>query len=115
MEEVKDQYGFNFKTLNLGGGFGIKYLDSDPEVDIEGFLPVLVKEVEERLAKSNLEIENVLIEPGRSIVGDAGITLYTCGGVKKTYAGVEYLFIDGGMADNPRFALYGAKYTFANA
>ena len=115
MEDVKDKYGFNFKTLNLGGGFGIKYLDSDPEVDIEGFLPVLVKEVEDRLENSPLEVKNVLIEPGRSIVGDAGITLYTCGGVKKTYAKVEYLFIDGGMADNPRFALYDAKYTLANA
>lgn len=115
MKNVKTEYGFNFKTLNLGGGFGIKYLDSDPEVDIEGFLPILVKSVENELVNNELEIENVLIEPGRSIVGDSGITLYTCGGVKKTYAGVEYLFIDGGMPDNIRYALYDAKYTIANA
>ncbi len=114
-EEVQKQYGFTFETLNLGGGFGIQYLDSDPVVDIEGFLPILVKAVEEKIEDLNSRIKNIMIEPGRSIVGDSGITLYTCGGVKKTYAGVEYLFVDGGMPDNIRKALYDAKYTIANA
>lgn len=115
MKDVEGEYGFKFKTLNLGGGFGIKYLDSDPKVDIVSFLPVLVKEVESLVKENNLEIKNLMIEPGRSIAGDNGITLYTCGGVKKTYADVEYLFIDGGMPDNIRFALYDAKYTVKNA
>lgn len=114
-KKVSNEYGFDFKALNLGGGFGIKYLDSDPEVDIASFMPILVKEVESKILENNLNIKNIYIEPGRSIVGDAGITLYKCGGVKKTYAGTEYLYIDGGMPDNIRFALYDAKYTVCNA
>lgn len=115
MKEVQNKYGFKFETLNMGGGFGIKYLDDDDEINLESFLPKFVQIIEEAINKNDLNIKNVLIEPGRSIVGDSGITLYTCGGVKKTYAGVEYLFVDGGMPDNIRKALYDAKYTIDNA
>ena len=115
MKEVKEQYGFNFKTLNIGGGFGIKYLDEDEELDIETLLPKLVKDIDAELTEAGLEVKNLMIEPGRSIVGDSCVTIYTAGGVKRTYANVEYIFIDGGMPDNIRPALYDAKYTIKNA
>ena len=70
----------------------------------------MIEKIEESLEKNNLIIEKISIEPGRSIVGNAGSTLYTVGGYKNTYGGVKYLFIDGGMTDNIRPALYQAKY-----
>ncbi len=115
IKKVQDKYGFEFKSLNFGGGFGIKYLDDDAEIDVKTVLPKLIEFTYEEVKKNDLKIENLLIEPGRSIVGDAGITIYTCGGVKKTYAGKEYLFVDGGMPDNIRKALYDASYTIENA
>ena len=115
MKEVKEKYGFEFKTLNVGGGFGIKYLDEDEELDIESLLPKLIESIDKELKDAGISVNNLMIEPGRSIVGDSCVTIYTCGGVKRTYANVEYIFIDGGMPDNIRPALYDAKYTIKNA
>ena len=115
MSEVENKYGFKFNTLNFGGGFGIKYLDSDTEINIEEVLPRLIEQTYEDALNKGLKLHRFMIEPGRSIVGDSGITLYKCGGVKKTFAGREYLFVDGGMPDNIRKALYDAKYSISNA
>lgn len=111
VKEVSDRNNYQFDVLNLGGGFGIKYLDSDDEIDIVKMLNVINKTIDKYLKENNLDIKEVMIEPGRSIVGDSGFTLYNVGSVKKTYGGKQYVFVDGGMTDNIRPALYQASYT----
>lgn len=103
--------GLNLHTLNLGGGFGARYLDSDPVLD----LPVLLKQLVEAIATGSrqrqLTLKRVILEPGRSIVAEAGTTLYTVGSIKTTITGKTYVMVDGSMADHLRTALYQAQYT----
>lgn len=102
---------FNFPlTLNLGGGFGVHYTDEDKPIPFDIVSKTLIQTAEEVLHKNNIKIEKLCIEPGRSIVAEAGYTLYTIGFMKKT-PNKEYYFIDGGMTDNIRPALYQAKYS----
>ena len=115
MRDIEDKCDYKFHTLNLGGGFGIKYNDDDASIDLEEMMHSITKEIDECNDKYHLNIKRVMIEPGRSIVGDAGITLYTAGLTKKTFGGLNYLFVDGGMTDNIRPALYQAKYSVDNA
>ena len=114
LKEVSQRNNTKFSVLNLGGGFGIKYLETDDEIDIEKMLSVITKTIDKYLKEVDLGIDTVMIEPGRSIVGDSGSTLYTVGSIKKTYGGKKYVFVDGGMTDNIRPALYQAKYTVDN-
>ncbi len=107
--DLKINQQIDLPQLNLGGGFGIKYIESDQELDLPVVLKKLIKTVEEESLKYNLNLEKVLVEPGRSIVGNAGYTLYTIDQIKKTKH-LNYLFIDGSMNDNIRTALYQAKY-----
>ena len=95
--------------LNLGGGFGAFYTNEDKPIPLDEVAKFLVKTTDEVLNKENVKIAKLLIEPGRSIVAEAGTTLYTIGFTKKT-PNKEYYFIDGGMTDNIRPALYQAKY-----
>ena len=95
--------------LNLGGGFGAFYTNEDKPIPLDEVAKFLVKTTDEVLNKENAKIAKLLIEPGRSIVAEAGTTLYTIGFTKKT-PNKEYYFIDGGMTDNIRPALYQAKY-----
>lgn len=111
IKKFEEKYMMQISTLDLGGGFAIKYLETDSAIDLEFMLQEIIKTVEERVKKDKLNIKKLMIEPGRSIVGDNGFTLYKSGGTKKTYSGKKYVFIDGGMADNIRPALYDAKYT----
>ncbi|MGD9886915.1 MAG: diaminopimelate decarboxylase [Bacilli bacterium] len=111
VEKFQNETSLKVSVLNLGGGFGIKYLDSDQEINLPIMLKKLVKTVEKTIKDKPIHLDMLMIEPGRSIVGDSGFTLYRCGGVKHTFGGKNYLFIDGGMADNIRPALYQAKYT----
>jgi len=108
--QVKTETGVELGVLNLGGGFGIKYVESDnprPFKDYMKNVSIIVKEHSEVLG---LKTPFIVIEPGRSIVGAAGLTLYTVGAVK-TIPGIRtYISIDGGMGDNPRYALYQAHY-----
>ena len=100
--------------MNLGGGYGIWYTDEDTKRsydDYTEFLKNVFETVKEQAKKINIDAPYVLIEPGRSIVGEAGITLYTVGAIKEIPAVKKYVAVDGGMFDNPRFALYQAKYT----
>ncbi len=97
-------------SLNLGGGFGIRYTDDDTPLPIEESVNELVRYTEEALQKQNQAIRQLMIEPGRSIVGEAGTTLYTVGFIKET-PHKKYYFVDGGMTDNIRPALYQAEYT----
>lgn len=108
---VRGLTGFHATTLNLGGGFGIQYLDSDHEIDLPSLLQAMITKLQEEVVARGLTLETVMLEPGRSIVGDAGLTLYTVGSVKKIFNGKTYVFVDGGMTDNIRPALYKAKYT----
>lgn len=111
VRRVRDLTGFETTVLNLGGGFGIQYIDSDPKVDLSKLLLAMIKTLEKYIKELDLKIQKIMLEPGRSIVGDAGMTLYTVGAVKTIYTGKKYVFVDGGMTDNIRPALYKAKYT----
>ncbi len=96
-------------TLNIGGGFGVRYTDEDAPIPFDVVSKVLIDTCEKALKTNNVKINKLCIEPGRSIVAEAGYTLYTVGFTKKT-PNKEYYFIDGGMTDNIRPALYQAKY-----
>lgn len=112
--EMKKKLGFTLKTLNLGGGYGIWYTDEDRKIPPEGYaeyLESLIDAVKAKSKEKKLPLPYLLIEPGRSIVGEAGITLYTVGAIKDIPGVKKYVAIDGGMFDNPRYALYQSKYT----
>ena len=109
--EMKQKYGYTAQMLDLGGGYGVRYLESDPQVDLEGNIARVAAVVKSCCAKLGLDIPEIHMEPGRSIVAEAGMTLYTCGTVKKIPGYKNYVSIDGGMTDNPRYALYGSSYT----
>lgn len=96
-------------TLNIGGGFGVKYTEEDKPISFDVVSKTLISTCEDTLNKMNVRLEKLCIEPGRSIVAEAGYTLYTIGFTKKT-PNKQYYFIDGGMTDNIRPALYQAKY-----
>lgn len=118
MGDVKNHTGFAAKVLNIGGGFGIHYTDEDPvltDKDYEEYLTEIFDAIKSKSAEHNLDLPYLLMEPGRSIVGEAGITLYTVGAIKDIPGIKKYVAIDGGMFDNPRYALYQSKYTVVKA
>lgn len=108
--DIKAETGIEFDELNLGGGFGIKYIDSDNPEPYSEYMRSVAAVVKEYSAQLGLKMPFILIEPGRSVVGAAGLTLYTVGSVKEIPNIRTYVAIDGGMADNPRYALYKADY-----
>ncbi len=113
--EVRSQTGFVWKELNLGGGLGVRYVESDDPQPIESLAAQIIATVSTGCQKYSLPKPRLLLEPGRSIVGEAGLTLYTIGACK-TIPGIRtYVAVDGGMTDNPRVALYQAKYSAVNA
>ena len=109
-KKVQERLGLTISVLNLGGGFGVYYTEEDRPFELAEFLREYIEVVERESNNFGLDLTKVVIEPGRSLTCNAGSTLYSVGGVKKTFAGREYVFVDGGMADNPRYALYKAKY-----
>ncbi|GIO22578.1 diaminopimelate decarboxylase [Oceanobacillus sp. J11TS1] len=110
LEEWKRKYQFISEALNLGGGFGIRYTKEDQPLPLAEYVKDMVQSVEQNCEKYQMKLPEVWIEPGRSIVGDAGITLYSIGANKNIPGVREYYSIDGGMTDNIRPALYQAKY-----
>lgn len=110
-KEVCDKYQVTLTHLNLGGGFGISYQENEQTFDLGLGLTKIVKRIESKCRELAFPLQKVMIEPGRSIVGNAGITLYECGIIKHTFGGKNYVFIDGGMTDNIRPALYQAVYS----
>lgn len=104
-------HGIKTKILDLGGGFGVPYTDSDPELDVRSTVRSIVDEVKRRFG--DVALPAIMLEPGRSIVADAGLTVYTCTSVKNA-GKTSYVAVDGGMPDNPRFALYEASYKVRN-
>lgn len=116
--QTKKEIGFEPEVLNMGGGFGVYYTDDDPklkESDYAEHLGALIAEVKKKSAEHGLSLPFIALEPGRSIVGEAGITLYTVGAIKDIPAVKKYLAVDGGMFENPRYALYQSKYTVVKA
>ena len=112
--KMRETLNFTVKTLNLGGGFGVWYTDEDRKLPAEAYaeyLEALVAAVKEKATQKGLPLPFLLVEPGRSIVGEAGITLYTVGAIKDIPGVKKYVAVDGGMFDNPRYALYESKYT----
>lgn len=108
---IKDEFGVEIEKLNLGGGFGIKYVaENDPRHPDE-FLRQVSAVVNGEAERLGVSRPMMLIEPGRAIVAPAGITLYTVGGIKEIAGVRTYVSVDGGMPDNPRYALYGSEYT----
>ena len=112
--EMQEKLSFTTKKLNLGGGYGIWYTDEDRKISPEGYaeyLVALINEVKKKAKEKFLQLPYLLIDPGRSIVGEAGITLYMVGTIKDIPGVKKYVAVDGGMFDNPRYALYQSKYT----
>lgn len=109
-KKVKDTLSIDLKEINLGGGFGIKYIESDVVFPLKDVLRSMINAIQEKKIKYKLSLEKVYIEPGRSIVGEAGYTIYTINQIKSTLNHKNYLFIDGSMNDHIRTALYQAKY-----
>ena len=110
ISEIKKKTGVTIKELDLGGGFGIKYKEDDKALPYEVYMKNVASVIKEKCDRENLRVPFIIIEPGRSIVGAAGITLYTVGNVKDIPNVRKYVAIDGGMADNPRYILYQAEY-----
>lgn len=110
MREFKDNLGFETSEINLGGGFGIQYTKEDEAKDLQYFVDPMMEKIYDKCQSYNMNIPQVIIEPGRWIVGEAGITLYTVGSIKEIPGVRTYVSIDGGMPDNPRPALYDSKY-----
>lgn len=109
--DMKKSIGYEAEILDMGGGFGVRYLPSEPKTDIKSFLVTIGEKIKETFYKLNLKLPVIIFEPGRGIVADAGMTIYTVGTVKKIPDFVNYVSIDGGMTDNVRYAMYKASYT----
>lgn len=112
---IRDSLGFTARVLNLGGGFGVRYAASHPNIDIPKNIELISEHIDKACRTHGIPAPTVLMEPGRSIVADAGLTLYTVGSVKTITGYKSYVSIDGGMTDNPRYALYQSEYTFLTA
>ncbi|MBR3766950.1 MAG: diaminopimelate decarboxylase [Clostridia bacterium] len=113
--KVKKELGFTAEILDLGGGYGVRYIEANPYIDIDKNIALLADFMKKTVAQLGIEMPKIYLEPGRSIVADAGITLYTAGTLKKIPGYKNYVSIDGGMADNPRYALYGSYYSVVSA
>ena len=115
MAQVRDEVGITLTELNLGGGFGIKYTEKDDPVPYEEYIRLVHDTIRETCEKHGLELPFIYMEPGRSIVASAGLTLYTVSAVKEIKDVRNYVLIDGGMCDNPRYALYKSEYSLCVA
>lgn len=110
MGDIKDKLGFAIDKLNLGGGYGIRYIETDDPVPYDAYIEKVSEVVKSTAKARNLDIPMILMEPGRSIVAPAGITLYTVGSVKDIKNVRKYVSVDGGMSDNPRYIMYESEY-----
>ncbi len=111
IKRIKDKFGINLNTVNLGGGLGIKYTEKDKPISVYEIAETIINSININAEKYEIEKPVVYIEPGRSIVGTSGVTLYTAGSSKQVPKGRRYQAVDGGMSDNARPSLYQAEYT----
>lgn len=109
--EVKRELGYLASELDIGGGYGVRYVAEHPTIDIAANIASVGEFMKSKANELGIALPSVAFEPGRSIVADAGLTLYTVGTVKNIPGYKTYVSVDGGMTDNPRFALYGSPYT----
>lgn len=109
--DMKKKYDYTAQQLDLGGGYGVRYVETDPYLDVDTKVGEVAAAIKETCARLDFPMPEIHMEPGRSIVAAAGMTLYTCGTVKRIPGYKNYVSIDGGMPDNPRYALYKADYT----
>ncbi len=109
--QIKAECGFEIRELNLGGGLGVRYTEYDREINYEEAIRDIASVVTGFCADNNIKMPKVILEPGRSLVAAAGATLYTVGSVKEIPGFRNYVSVDGGMPDNPRYALYQSQYT----
>ena len=109
----QEKTNYPITEINFGGGFGVYYTEEDQPFEMAEFLPEFVKYIEKESDRLGLQLNKICIEPGRSLVNASGSTLYRIGDLKDTVSGKHYLFIDGGMSDNIRPALYQAQYEAA--
>jgi diaminopimelate decarboxylase len=110
-KKMQEKTGYAPQILDIGGGYGVRYTEKDPTVDIAASIVKVASHIRRLCEEKNLPVPCVIMEPGRSIVADAGMTLYTAGAMKEITGYKNYLSVDGGMTDNPRYALYGSEYT----
>lgn len=111
LKEMEEKHGFHAEILNLGGGMAVPYTEKDPSIDYGKNIRNIGVLLKKACEQAGLSVPVILMEPGRSIVADAGMTLYTVGGTKKISGFKNYVSVDGGMADNPRYTLYQSDYT----
>ena len=111
LAQMRAALGYTAATLNFGGGYGVPYVEADGAVDIAARIAEVGAYIREACEKLDFPMPFFMMEPGRSIVADAGLTVYTVGAVKRIPGYKNYVSVDGGMTDNPRYALYGSKYT----
>lgn len=109
--DVRRTTGYTASALNLGGGYGVRYTEDDPHIDIAENIGLVAQHIKNRCKEFDIPVPCIMLEPGRSIVADAGITLYEVGSVKTIKGYKSYVSVDGGMTDNPRYALYKSRYS----
>ncbi len=109
--DMERELGFICRDLDIGGGLGVRYIESQPKLDIKATILAVAGDMKATALELGITLPRISLEPGRSIVADAGLTLYTVGTVKRIPGYKSYVSVDGGMTDNPRFALYGSPYT----
>ncbi len=109
--DIKKECSYEIRELNLGGGFGVRYTEYDREINYEECVRDIAEVVTSLCEKNGIKMPRVILEPGRSLVAAAGATLYTVGSVKEIPGFKNYISVDGGMPDNPRYALYQSQYT----
>ncbi|APM37992.1 diaminopimelate decarboxylase [Clostridium kluyveri] len=115
VRKIKDETGYEVEELDLGGGFGIYYTPEDKPKTVEDFCSIILERAELKSEELGIRLPSLVIEPGRSIIGNAGTTLYTIGAIKEIPGVRKYVSVDGGMVDNIRPALYNAPYECAVA
>lgn len=108
---VYKNLGYMADELDIGGGYGVRYIAEQPQIDIAANISEVAEFMKERASTLGIALPEIAFEPGRSIVADAGLTVYTVGTVKRIPGYKAYVSVDGGMTDNPRYALYGSPYT----
>lgn len=113
--DMKNMHGYTAKILDLGGGYGVRYVESQPKMSISDNIAQTAQFIEAKCQELGISRPDIIFEPGRSIVANAGMTLYTAGTVKKIPGYKNYVSVDGGMTDNPRYALYQSLYTVVTA
>lgn len=110
VSRLDEKYGLKLEEINIGGGLGVKYTESDVPPSTYDIGEIIVNKLHEVIEKYKIEPPTVFLEPGRSIISTSGVTLYTIGSSKQVPKGKKYIAVDGGMADNPRPSMYQAEY-----